>query len=268
MAVGKPEEVAPETAVHRIGGGSVENLRLKPREAMFTPAGISVLLGGTPAEAAEQMRQAFPDPTKYARIWAQTHIVGSATASAIRQVGFELLPDPSAKFPNHARLTHPEGRAGFSDTNLTRLAGVFQDPVHPGGITMLLRPEQPLTLWDAHEQCLGRVVIDRIEGNLVFGQFRPEPNYARVQSLFADYIEAANEQLLSIVGELDEAIAALRLHLRAADGSDLPAIHDVQIGAGRITFRLRTHPPEGLKQNGRAQQAAGQTSASRTEASS
>jgi hypothetical protein len=49
------------------------------------------------------------------------------TAAAIRQAGFELIPDPTARFPNHARLIHPSGVAGFTDTNLAQLARVFHD---------------------------------------------------------------------------------------------------------------------------------------------
>jgi hypothetical protein len=52
--------LAPGLVVHRIGGGAVANLRLKPRERSLTPPGISVILGGTPQDAADQMRQAFP----------------------------------------------------------------------------------------------------------------------------------------------------------------------------------------------------------------
>jgi hypothetical protein len=131
MAVGKPEEIAPDTVVHRIGGGRVENLRLKERERSLDPPGISVLLGGTPAAAAEQMRQAFPDPEKFARIRQLAQTVGSAIAAEVRGAGFEVVPDPSAKFPNHARLTHPTGVAGFSDEHLLALAAVFQDTATP-----------------------------------------------------------------------------------------------------------------------------------------
>ena len=124
MAVGKAEDIAPETVVHRVGGGSLTNLRLSAIDRQQTPPGISVLLGGTPQEAAEQMRQAFPKSRK----WLQTvSIVGTTTAESIRQAGFEIIPDPTSRFPNHARLIHPNGEAGFSDDNLAALAQVFQD---------------------------------------------------------------------------------------------------------------------------------------------
>lgn len=124
MGLGKAEDLTPETVAHRIGGGSIANLRLSLLEQELTPPGISLLLGGTPEGAATQMRQAFPSSRKW-RQDAQT--VGTSTAATIRQAGFELVPDPTSRFPNHARLIHPHGVAGFTDTNLARLARAFYD---------------------------------------------------------------------------------------------------------------------------------------------
>lgn len=78
--------------IHRIGGGSIDNLRLKPIEARLDPPDISVLKGGSPSGAAEQMRTAFPNATK---LHESTRIVGSATEDAIRDAGFDVLPDPT-----------------------------------------------------------------------------------------------------------------------------------------------------------------------------
>src|SRR5262245_19289454 len=124
VTLGMPEDVAPETVIHRIGGGSRSNLDLSPVDRQQTPPGISVLLGGTPQEAAAQMRQAFPGSRKWQRT---AHTVGTTTAAAIRQAGFEVVPDPTSRFPNHARLIHPNGEAGFTDENLALLAQAFQD---------------------------------------------------------------------------------------------------------------------------------------------
>ena len=55
MPTGKPLGIADDVVVHRIGGGSIANLRLSPPDLQETPPGISVLLGGTPQEAAAQM---------------------------------------------------------------------------------------------------------------------------------------------------------------------------------------------------------------------
>jgi hypothetical protein len=70
------------------------------------------------------MRQAFPRSRK----WRQTaQTVGTTTAAALRQVGFEVVPDPTSRFPNHARLIHPQGAAGFMDAQLEALAQPFHD---------------------------------------------------------------------------------------------------------------------------------------------
>jgi hypothetical protein len=61
-----------------------------------------------------------------------------------------------------------------------------------------------------------------------------------VEHFFSEYVEAANQQLLSIVGELDATISTLGLHLRSTNGTTLPAIDDVQIGEGIVTFRIRS----------------------------
>jgi hypothetical protein len=124
---------------------------------------------------------------------------------------------------------------------------------------MTLEPNQEVSLRDREGRDLGTVRVDRIQGDLVFGRFTPGAAYTDVEPLFAEYIAAANDQLLGIVGELDERIARLNLHLRSASPGAMPAIHDVQIGDGTITFRTRsvlkspngpagvaTHLPEGM----------------------
>lgn len=124
VAVGKPEEIVPDTLVHRVGGGSVDNLRLSPLEEALTPPGISVLLGGTPQEAADQMRRAFPRSRKWQEA---SRSVGTATTGAVRQTGFDVVPDATARFANHARVIHPDGVDGFNDGNLDRLAQTFEN---------------------------------------------------------------------------------------------------------------------------------------------
>jgi anthranilate phosphoribosyltransferase len=106
--------------IHRIGGGSVENLSLKPEETQLNPPGISTLRGGTPAEAAAAMRRRFPRMA----IRGET-VVGSSTAGQIRSAGFDVIMDATKRFPQHARLIHPDGVAGFSLENLNRLSKCF-----------------------------------------------------------------------------------------------------------------------------------------------
>lgn len=126
MRIGTPEDIAPETVAHRIGGGHVINLSLSPLDAQQTPPGISMLLGGTPQEAAAQMRLAFPRSRKWQEA-AQT--VGTTTAARIREAGFEIVPDPTMRFPNHARLIHPRGVSGFTGEALATLAATFCNTV-------------------------------------------------------------------------------------------------------------------------------------------
>lgn len=107
---------------HRIGGASVENLRLKPREATLDPPGLSVIKAPTPGAAAQEMRAGFP---KASKLHEQAKTIGSASADAIRAAGFDVIPATTNALPNHHRVIHPEGVAGFNDENLARLSEAF-----------------------------------------------------------------------------------------------------------------------------------------------
>ena len=112
-----------DDAVHRVGGGVEMNLGLKPHEAKLDPPGISVLIGGTPAEAAAAFRRVFGPKSSLGRA-AST--VGTAELGQIRAVGFDVVPDPTGNFPNHGRIVHPTQRAvGFIPENLQGLSQVF-----------------------------------------------------------------------------------------------------------------------------------------------
>ena len=74
------------------------------------------------------MRAAFPKATN---LHEASRTVGTSTIEQIRQVGFDVVPDPSKKFPNHHRLTHPEGVEGFSDKNLAKLSEAFENSSCP-----------------------------------------------------------------------------------------------------------------------------------------
>jgi hypothetical protein len=102
---------------------------------------------------------------------------------------------------------------------------------------MPLQPQQRVSLSDRENQELGQVLIEQVNGDLVSGRFMPGRHFASVERLFTEHVEAANEQLLNTVRELEAAIGALGLHLVSPGRTDLPPIHDVQIGAGGINFR-------------------------------
>lgn len=109
----------PSTAtgdIHRIGGGGVDNLRLKP--------GISVLKAPTPGEAARQIREAFPAARA---LGEAARVVGSTTVEKIRAAGFDIIADPTKRFPNHHRIVHPDGTSGFDDEHLRKLSDAFSN---------------------------------------------------------------------------------------------------------------------------------------------
>ncbi len=112
--------------IHRLGGGSVENLRIKPREQALIPAGISVLKALSPGEIIRQIRDTFPEAQG---LQDAAHVVGSTNAAKIREAGFDVMAAPTRKLPNHHRIIHPDGAAGFTDANLERLSKAFRDRI-------------------------------------------------------------------------------------------------------------------------------------------
>ena len=117
-------EKAATDDIHRIGGGGIGNLRLKTTDAKLNPPGLSALKATMPADAARQIREALPEATDLSRA-AKT--IGSTNAEKIRHAGFDVIPKPTRKLPNHYRIIHPGGTAGFNDENLKRLSEAFSN---------------------------------------------------------------------------------------------------------------------------------------------
>ena len=115
-------ELPGSVIVHRIGGADVGNLSLKSAETTLIPPGISVLIGGDSAGVAAAMRRVFGPKSSIGRL---ASVVGAASVADVRKAGFDLMADPTKKFPNHGRLIHPAGESGFSPENLAALAVVF-----------------------------------------------------------------------------------------------------------------------------------------------
>jgi hypothetical protein len=91
---------------------------------MLNLPGISLLQAPSPSEAARQIREAFPVAEG---LHEAAQVMGSTTADKIRSAGFDVIPNPTRKLPNHYRLIHPDGVRGFNDANLARLSAVFTD---------------------------------------------------------------------------------------------------------------------------------------------
>ena len=78
----------PTEPCHRIGGGDVNNLKLKPAEERLQPTGISVLIGGTPEQAAADFRRVFG---RHSSLGKKAAVVGSADLDKIREAGFDVI---------------------------------------------------------------------------------------------------------------------------------------------------------------------------------
>jgi hypothetical protein len=57
----------------------------------------------------------------------RSRTVGVSTVDDVRAAGFDVLPGPTRKFPNHGRLVHPDGASGFTNDNLEKLSSVFRN---------------------------------------------------------------------------------------------------------------------------------------------
>jgi len=104
---------------------------------------------------------------------------------------------------------------------------------------MQLQSTQIVHLVDPIGHEIGQIEIERTEGSLIFGRFVPGPAFSGVQHLFQAFEEAVDVQALSVVEELDAAIAALGLRLYTPSDSQYIETHDVQIWSdGGVTCRV------------------------------
>ena len=104
---------------------------------------------------------------------------------------------------------------------------------------MQAQVEQVVLLVDRQGQQIGQIEIERREEDLIVGRFSPGPAFSAVQHFFQEFEEAANLQALSVIDELDTAIAALGLQVQTPGDQQRLAAHDVQIWSdGSITCRV------------------------------
>ena len=104
---------------------------------------------------------------------------------------------------------------------------------------MQLQSEQVIQLIDQQGHLVGQIEIERREENLIFGRFVPGPAFSTIEHLFQEFEEAVDAQALSVVDELDAAIAALGLHVHTPGDSQRREAHDVQIWSDkRVTYRV------------------------------
>ena len=125
------QELPGNVVVHRIGGGAIENLRLRATEKHLVPPGISVLVEGSPQEAAEQMRKAFPDSQKYSIFMSGRNLLAlpPLTIFAGQVLMLSLIP---AKFsPTMRALFIPREKRVFLTKTWANFPEFFKTPQHP-----------------------------------------------------------------------------------------------------------------------------------------
>jgi hypothetical protein len=121
----------------RIGGGKASNLKIKNSEKGLSPPGISLFIGRNAQEVSllfkttilAQIASGAISQGRGLDLISQSSIVGQSTLKGIMSSGFSVMPNPTAKFPNHARLVHPIGSEGFNLENRQTLSKQFVDVV-------------------------------------------------------------------------------------------------------------------------------------------
>lgn len=74
------------------------------------------------------MKEAFTKATRLHDIINAGNIT-EIDAKSIREVGFDVIHNPSKGIgDSHARLIHPDGADGFSETNLKKVSDKFKCP--------------------------------------------------------------------------------------------------------------------------------------------
>ena len=121
----------------------------------------------------------------------------------------------------------------------------------------MIDPMHPFSLFDCQHRHLGSVVPDREDGSWYSGPFDPLPAFASVAPLLHEWMDSVNQQLFTHVDELDARIAQLGLRLVSDRGEVLPGVESIQIGAGRLSFRLeKTHSSNSFNGTARAASTA------------
>jgi len=59
--------------------------------------------------------------------WGAAQGFYSSMMCDVRAAGFDVLPDPIRKFPNHWSFVNPDGASGFTNDNLEKLSSVFRN---------------------------------------------------------------------------------------------------------------------------------------------
>lgn len=104
----------------------------------------------------------------------------------------------------------------------------------------MLNENQTFYLTNAVGHCLGKVYIQRVEENLVLGRIEYGPDFHIYSKLFREHELAVNQQLFSIVDEIEEKIDAFKWHICLTGTDEKLGVYDVQVmNECDISFRVR-----------------------------
>ena len=230
MAETSSTAATPHRDIRRVGGGAIDNLHLKAAERALVPPGISVLVADSPADAARQMRSAFPSA---AALHASARTVGSSSAALIRMAGFDVAHARTRKFPNHSPVS--SARAGWPGS------GPRSRPNCPPRSTTPTGCDMPTTVQivAGSGQPILRAIVEPADG-VWRGRLAGPLANGPIADLFARYEEAVTGQMLSLIDGLEDGIAGLGLHVLLPDGRSAAA-DDLQVfpSTCALSFRLR-----------------------------
>ena len=150
----------------------------------------------------------------------------------IRAAGFDAVSDASVALPDHHRIIRPEGADGFTDANLARLTEAFQNTT--GHWPMDTRRVRFI---DSSGPVVATAQMADEDGR--FGgmiDLRLTPSGLR--SLFDEFEEIVDGQMLSFLDDIQQRIAAQPLRAAFDDGTETAA-SDLQAypRAGDVPFR-------------------------------
>ena len=97
-----------------------------------------------------------------------------------------------------------------------------------------------LFLQDKRGRKLGTILVERCEGNLRVGKIVPEEWPTDLQEVFSRYEQLINDQVLSILDEVEKEIDAYGFRVSSGSTQNGEPITDLQITSDhRVSFRFK-----------------------------
>src|SRR5687768_11206510 len=94
-------------------------------------------------------------------------------------------------------------------------------------------------LLDRSNQHLGDVLLETHQDGWWDGSFREGPGFSSHQALFDEHLRLVDDQVFSLVDDVETRIEALGLRLESPERQQMAPIADVQVGNGTMGFRVK-----------------------------